>query len=115
MPVVSVGAALPVSYDPSSLRSVGLTATKELFDPFCACFGLNVGEATMERGARDPHPQLSHPQVPGGLGSLPAAPLPLTESLLYLAREARGWGNHPAAAALLTAGGGEGWRQRQQQ
>lgn len=67
---------------------------------------------------RDPissPPTLPAPGLRSTLASLPAAPLPLTESFLYLASKPHGWGNHSTAAALLTAGGGGSWQQRLQQ
>lgn len=56
--------------------------------------------------ARDPIPCFPPSGLRRTLGSLPAAPLPLTESFLYLASKPRGWGT--TAAALLTAAGGGG-------
>jgi hypothetical protein len=55
---------------------------------------------------RDPLPLLPPSGFRRTLGSLPTAPLPLTDSFLYLASKPRGWGT--SAAALLTAAGGWG-------
>lgn len=41
------------------------------------------------------HSSLPPPGLRRTLGSLLAAPLPLTESFLYLASEPRGWGTTP--------------------
>lgn len=84
-----------------------LPSTKP-FNPFCAYLCLNVGEEAMGggRGRDTPFPFLPPSGLRRTLGSLPAAPLPLTESFLYLASKPRGWGT--TVAALLTAAGGGG-------
>lgn len=97
MSVARVGGTLPLFPMTLIVHPVWTHTHKEPFNPFCAYLGLSAGEKAMV-GAETlfpPPPTFPPLGLRGTLGSLLAAPLPLTESFLYLASEPRGWGTTP--------------------
>lgn len=115
MPVVRGGAALPLFPWPQESTLCGTHTPWEPFNSFCVCLGLSVGGEGHGGWGRDPVSSSPTPRSQEDLGSLLAAPLPLTESFLYLASEPRGWGKPLHCGCTSDSRGGGSWRPRLQQ